>query len=101
MFSMSAALDLLLAQLGSRVAHGEELGSFVQEPPLSLGWPELDDALPDGGLPRGVIELASPRALGGATQVALHAVRAAQYSAQGATQAWCAWIDPEGTLYAP
>ena len=44
------------------------------------------------------MELASPRALGGSTSVALAAIRAAH--AKDA-RAWCAWIDPEGTLYAP
>ena len=92
------ALDTLLAQLGTRVAHAEELASFVQGPaPLSLG-AALDDALPDGGLPRGVIELASPRALAGATSIAIAAVCAAQ---KKDARAWCAWLDPEGTLYAP
>jgi hypothetical protein len=95
---MSAALDTLLAELGTRVSHASELASFLREPaPLLLGG-ALDDALPDGGLPRGVIELASPRALGGATSVAISAVRAAQ---ERDPRAWCAWIDPEGTLYAP
>jgi recombination protein RecA len=65
---------------------------------LVLGWPELDALLPDGGLPRGVIELAAPHARGGATSVALAAVRAGQARGKGA---WCAWIDPEGTLHAP
>jgi recombination protein RecA len=65
---------------------------------LPLGWPELDDALPDGGLPRGIVELAAPGKLGGATSVALAAVRAAQARS---ARAWCAWIDPEGTLHAP
>lgn len=66
--------------------------------PLATGWPELDAVLPDGGFPRGVIELAAPRGLGGATSVALAAVRAGQQRSEGA---WCAWIDPEGTLHAP
>jgi recombination protein RecA len=66
---------------------------------LSLeDWPELAEALPDGGLPRGVVELAAPRALGGSTSVALAAVRAGQGRVEGA---FCAWIDPEATLYAP
>jgi hypothetical protein len=65
---------------------------------LTLSWPGLDDMLPDGGLPKGVVELAAPRALGGATSVALAAVRAGQARAR---DAWCVWIDPEGTLYAP
>ncbi len=95
---MSAALDTLLAELGSRVSHASEIASFLREPaPLALGGP-LDDVLPDGGLPRGVIELTASRALGGATSVALSAIRAAQ--AKDA-RAWCGWIDPEGSLYAP
>jgi hypothetical protein len=96
---MAAALDMVLAQLGARLTHAEDLRNLSREPaPLSLGWPELDAALPDGGLPRGVIELAAPRALGGATIVALAAIRAAQLLD---ARAWCGWIDPEGTLHAP
>jgi hypothetical protein len=45
-----------------------------------------------------VIELAAPRALGGATTVALAAIRAAQ---KREPRAWCGWIDPEATLHAP
>jgi recombination protein RecA len=45
-----------------------------------------------------VVELTSPNALGGGTSVALAAVKAGQARAKGA---WCAWIDPEGTLHAP
>jgi recombination protein RecA len=71
------------------------------EDPAALSledWPELAEALPDGGLPRGVVELAAPRALGGSTSVALAAVRAGQGRGE---RAFCAWIDPEATLYAP
>jgi recombination protein RecA len=94
---MSAAHDVeaLLAQLGSRV-HLANAAEVTHS--LSLGWPELDALLPDGGLPRGVVELAAPHALGGATSVALAAVRAGQARNKGA---WCAWVDPEGTLHAP
>ena len=49
----------------------------------SLSWPGLNDLLPDGGLPRGVVELAAPRALGGSTSVALAAVRAGQERSAG------------------
>lgn len=65
---------------------------------LATGWPELDALLPDHGMPRGVIELTAPRALGGMTRIALATVRAAQ---RRDARAWCAWIDPEATLYAP
>jgi hypothetical protein len=44
------------------------------------------------------VELAAPRALGGSTSVALAAVRAGQARDRSA---WCAWLDPEGTLHAP
>jgi hypothetical protein len=103
LFSILAALPLsdLLSLLGSRVESAEALGAGAEERAnarLSLDWPELDAALPDGGLPRGVVELAAPRALGGGASIALAAVRAAQ--ARNA-RAWCAWVDPEATLYAP
>jgi hypothetical protein len=61
-------------------------------------WPELEGVLPDHGFPRGVVELTSARALGGSTRVALSAVRGAQARSLGT---WCAWLDPEGSLYAP
>ncbi len=95
---MSAAHDVgaLLAQLGSagklRLAHWDAPST------LALSWPGLGDILPDGGLPKGVVELTAPRALGGSTSVALEAVRSGQARAKNA---WCAWIDPEGTLHAP
>ncbi|MDB4935782.1 MAG: hypothetical protein JWP87_2754 [Labilithrix sp.] len=84
---------------------------------LSLDWPELERVLPDRGLPRGVIEIASltdragagagARAYaksgtlrGGATTIALSAVRAVHAAdARG----WCAWITESNAppLYAP
>lgn len=66
--------------------------------PLALAWPELSEILPDGGLPRGVVELTAHGLLGGATTFALAAVRAGQARAPAA---WSAWIDPEATLHAP
>jgi len=65
---------------------------------LALTWPELEAALPDGGLPCGVVELSAARALGGATTIATCAVRAAQTRTP---EAWCAWIDSGATLHAP
>jgi recombination protein RecA len=93
---MGAAVEALLARLGSKVDCADR--ALARPPSLALGWPEVDALLPDGGLPRGVVELSTPRALGGATSVALAAVRAAQAKDP---RAWCAWIDPESTLYAP
>jgi recombination protein RecA len=111
---MAAAHDIeaFLAKLGDKAgfelreslrAQGDGAGKLRLAPShasgaLALSWPGLGDLLPDGGLPRGVVELAAPRALGGSTSVALAAVRAGQGRASGA---WCAWLDPEGTLHAP
>ena len=74
---------------------------------LSLDWPELERVLPDRGLPRGVVEIASliskhgalPGKGGGATTIALAAVRAVH----AAPRAWCAWITESNAppLYAP
>jgi hypothetical protein len=96
-------LEALLEQLGSaagklRITQPDSGDDAPSQRALALSWPELDAVLPDGGLPRGVVELAAPRALGGSTSVALAAVRAGL--ARGAS-AWCAWIDPERTLHAP
>jgi recombination protein RecA len=93
---MGLPLSDLLSLLGSRVESAEALA--VGETRLALGWPELDAALPEGGLPRGVVELTAPHALGGATSIALAAIRAAHARSP---KAWCAWVDPEATLYAP
>jgi hypothetical protein len=92
-------LEALFARFGSAaLLPGGTGASSEPTRALSLSWPELDAVLPDGGLPRGVVELTAPRALGGSTSVALAAIRAGQ--AQGKST-WCAWIDPEGTLHAP
>lgn len=64
---------------------------------LALDWPGLEELLPGGALPGGVVELSSPGAHP-STAFALRAVRAAHARDAGA---WCAWIDPERTLYAP
>ena len=87
---MGLPLSDLLTLLGSRVESAESLGATesAESRKLALDWPELDAALPDGGLPRGVVELAAPRALGGGASIALAAVRAAH--ARNA-RAWCAW----------
>ena len=84
MFSSMAALSLeLLASFGNRVSlgnvsalKGAQRGAPSEEV-LSLGWPELEALLPEGGFPRGaVVELASPHAIGGGARIALSAVRA-------------------------
>ncbi|WP_437679532.1 recombinase A [Sorangium sp. So ce131] len=74
---------------------------------LPLSIQEINDALPEGGLPRGgVVELAAPRGLGRSTSIALSACAAAQTEARlrgtsATAGAWCAWIDPSGSLFAP
>ena len=104
---MAAAQDVqaLLARIGSpsklrlaglHLPPAEALTAACR--PLVLAWPGLEEVLPDGGLPRGVVEFTAPRALGGATSLALAAVRAGQECAR---EAWCAWIDPEVSLHAP
>ena len=74
---------------------------------LPVGWGKLDEALPDAGLPRGaVVEIASPYGLARASSIALSACASAQAEAtqRGGAEtagAWCAWIDPSLTLFAP
>lgn len=68
---------------------------------LPVGFGELDEVLPDGGLPRGaVVELASPYGLARSTSIALAACAAAQAEArlrggEGTAGAWCAWLEPQ------
>ena len=73
-----------------------------------LDWPALAEILPDGGFPRGVVELSSPHALGGSTAVALAAVRSTQKKNAEASNPNAisaaipaAWIDTDATLFAP
>ena len=81
----------------ARAAEGPKQG-------LPFGVAELDELLPDGGLPRGsVVELcaAGEGALG--TSLGLSACAAAQAEgrARGSNPPWCAFIDPTATLYGP
>ena len=71
--------------------------------PLPMG-SEIEPLLPDGGLPRGsVIELSAPNGLGTLTRFALTACAKAQEEGRQrcGESVWCAWIDPNQTLYAP
>jgi recombination protein RecA len=70
---------------------------------LGVGLPEIENALPAGGLPHGqVVELslASSSSLG--TRLCFGAMKEAQRQAelQGG-EAWCAFVDPERSLFAP
>ena len=75
-----------LARLG--VLHGTE-AMLPARAVLPLDWPELEKTLPDGGLPRGVVELASMH--GGTTTIAIAAIRAVHAADE---RAWCASITP-------
>lgn len=113
LFSMAAvALDLDAATLQRfGILHGTD-ALLPDRAVLSLGWPELEKVLPDHGIPRGVVELASPSSKapssssatgatrGGATTIALSAVQAIHGADE---RAWCAWITPidAPSLYAP
>ena len=75
-------------------------------PPLSCGIAAIDEALPLGGLPSGVVvEIAAARGLSRCTTLALRACAEAQSKGRQAagdgSSPWCAWVDPSGTLFAP
>ena len=71
--------------------------------PLPMS-PPLSGILPQGGFPRGgVVELSSPGNLGHGVSVALAACAASQEESvrAGRDKAWCAFLDPDRTLFAP
>lgn len=91
----------LLERLPMHFRHGEPSTSA---PVLPFGLPELDQALPDGGLPRGaVVELVVAGGSALATSTALLACRSAQREAvaRGGEAPFCAFVDPTGTLHGP
>ncbi len=105
-----ASFEALRAKTDARSTASQELLPESQSGPsvLSLGIPAIDQALPDGGLPRGaVVELTSNLGLGRVTSFALAACAAAQRLAKlrsgndRTVGAWCAFLDPSGTLNAP
>jgi hypothetical protein len=83
------------------------LGACVRAKALPLGLGALDETLPEAGLPRGaVVEVAVPRGLARGTTIALAACASAQAEARlrggsATSGAWCAWLDPGMTLFAP
>ncbi|HVR20587.1 MAG TPA: recombinase A [Polyangiaceae bacterium] len=100
------ALPANLAQISPALAKaGVRLGSASRPDDLvlPLGIESLDAVLPDQGILRGgVVELAVSGPSGLATSLALHAVRAIQLEEKDAVSgAWCAFVDPSSTLYAP
>ena len=90
----------LLERLPMHFRHGEPSGQAV----LPLGFSELDDALPDGGLPRGAVtEVVVHGRAALATSTALMACKSAQREAvaRGGEAPFCAFIDPTATLHGP
>jgi RecA/RadA recombinase len=74
------ALTTLESIQSLHLGSGARLGDPSATPQgLPTGMPALDAALPDGGLPRGVIELCGPSGMGRVTQVALQTCVAAQH----------------------
>jgi recombination protein RecA len=74
-----------------------------QWPALQVA-PPLASALPDGGFPQGsVVELASPANLGHGLGIALAACAASQEASvrSGREMVWCAFLDPDRTLFGP
>jgi hypothetical protein len=88
MFSMAALpLPVSLENMlrNARIVRGVEA---AEEDVLCTHWSELDRALPDGGFPKGLVELTAPRGLGGGTTLALAAVRALHRDRADAHAAW-------------
>jgi len=89
------------ASLASSVLMGALPGREREALRMSL---PLSSVLPEGGFPQGsVVELASPANLGRSVSVALAACAAAQKTSfeRGRPMAWCAFLDPDQTLFAP
>jgi hypothetical protein len=85
--------------MGNAVGLASALAARPRAPARACGWPEIDRLLPDGGMPHAVVELSCAHAsFAGATRVAVAAVRAAL---ERDARAWCAWVETEGTLFAP
>jgi hypothetical protein len=107
---LDAAVLSELSRVGVLQGTGALASTFGGARIRKLGWPELERVLPDHGLPNGVVEIASPLAKaaspevalrGGATTVALAAVRGAH---EADDKAWCAWVTCPAavpSLYAP
>src|SRR6266542_538277 len=87
--------------LASSVAVGAS--THPQREALAMS-PPLSSVLPEGGFPRGcVVELTSPANLGHGLSVALAACAASQRASvqRGGEMTWCAFLDPDRTLFGP
>jgi len=90
---------------GSALASSVVMGAMPrrEREALAMTLP-LAEVLPEGGFPRGsVVELASPANLGRGVSVALAACASAQKASfeRGQPMAWCAFLDPDRTLFGP
>jgi recombination protein RecA len=95
------SLEALQAWAGSSVT----VGALARRkwPALRVA-PPLASVLPDEGFPQGsVVELASPANLGHGLGIALAACAASQEASVrgGGEMAWCAFLDPDHTLFGP
>src|SRR5262249_29706907 len=93
--------DALQAWAGSSVTVGALAPK--SRPALRVAAP-LASVLPDEGFPQGsVVELASPANLGHGLGIALAACAASQKASVegGGEMAWCAFLDPDRTLFGP
>jgi hypothetical protein len=103
---MAAAIPLPSLSLVPNAAPANLAGELAQlkgrpekaTQPLSSGIGELDGFLPQGGFGLGVTEFQSPLARGGGTSLAASTISALHACNPHAN---VAWVDPEGTLYAP
>jgi hypothetical protein len=77
---------------GASSSPGPRLGQA-----LPTGLAPLDHALAEGGLPLGVSVLASPRGVGGASELASRTLA----QLQAARPCLAAWVDPSRSLFAP
>ncbi len=104
--ALPAAFAHLLAPHLVKAGTAGALDPGPEDGALPFGLEELDRVLPDHGLMRGgVVELSIAAQGGLSTTLALAAVRAFQNQKLASfgreEQAWCAFVDPSGTLYAP
>jgi len=85
-------------RLGDAPVHGAPAGPGPRlGQSLPTGLAPLDHALAEGGLPLGVSVLASPRGVGGASELASRTLA----QLQAARPCLAAWVDPSRSLFAP
>jgi recombination protein RecA len=88
----------LLQQFSSSLLHNAARSS------IPTGLASLDSALPDEGFPRGCVsEISAVPCCSQATSIGLRLCASAQKLAtlRGGLPAWCAWLDPSCSLFAP